>query len=66
MSFNICRGTLGSLAMLSMNKTGQPPHHRHELPVVEKEIEPDRQRDYAEKQLPHIGISPPQYVGKIF
>jgi hypothetical protein len=46
---------------LSMNKTGQPPHHRHELLVVEKEIEPDRQRDYAEKQLPHIGISPLQY-----
>jgi hypothetical protein len=48
----------------SPNKPRQPAYHRHELLMVEKEIEPDRQRDYAEKQLPHIGFSPPQYVGK--
>jgi hypothetical protein len=48
----------------SSNKPRQPAHHRHELLMVEKEIEPDRQRDYAEKQLPHIGFSPLQYVGK--
>jgi hypothetical protein len=42
----------------SSNKPRQPAHHRRELLVMEKEIEPDRQRDYAEKQLPHIGISP--------
>jgi hypothetical protein len=65
MSFNICRGTLGSFGNVqSSNKSRQPAHHRHELLVVEKEIEPDRQRDYAEKQRPHIGISPLQYVGK--
>jgi hypothetical protein len=44
----------------SSNKPRQPAHHRHELLMVEKEIEPDRQRDHPEKQLPHIGFSPLQ------
>jgi hypothetical protein len=56
-------GWLGGDAQ-SSNKPRQPAHHRHELLVVEKEIEPNRQRDYAEKQLPHIGISPLQEIGK--
>jgi hypothetical protein len=52
-------GWLGGDAQ-SSNKPRRPAHHRHELLVVEKEIEPNRQRDYAEKQLSHIGISPLQ------
>jgi hypothetical protein len=44
----------------SSNKPRQPDHHRHELLMVEKEIEPDRQRDHPEKQLAHIGFSPLQ------
>jgi hypothetical protein len=41
-----------------MNKPRQPTNHRHELRVVEREIEPDRQWDHPEKQLSHIGLSP--------
>ena len=42
----------------SSNKPRQPAHHRHELLMVEKEIEPDRQRDHPEKKLSHIGYLP--------
>ena len=42
----------------SSNVPRDPLHDGHKLRVVEKEVEPDSQRDHPEKQLSHMGYLP--------